>query len=161
MDQTYRGSPDSRSPDRGEQSARRQKKKHSVGRIIGKIIGWFFLTVFTLCVIGVLTAGIFAKIFLTYVDTTLRPTLGIATAEEMQLALASTMYDKNGTAMLSLYDNGEETGGGNRELIEYKDLPKHLVDALVAIEDKRFWEHSGVDWIGTASAIKSDRKSVV
>ena len=155
MDQTYRGSPDGRSPDRGEQNARRQKKKPSVGRIIGKIIGWFFLTVFTLCVIGVLTAGIFAKIFLTYVDTTLRPTLGIATAEEMQLALASTMYDKNGAAMLSLYDNGEETGGGNRELIEYKDLPKHLVDALVAIEDKRFWEHSGVDWIGTASAIKS------
>lgn len=149
MDYNYQN----RTPDGGEAPARSgKKKKRSVVRIIGKIIGWIFLTLFTLCVIGVLTLGIFTKIFLTYVDTTLRPTLGIATAEEMQLALASTMYDKNGTAMLSLYDNSEETGGGNRELIEYKDLPEHLVDALVAIEDKRFWEHHGVDWWGTARA---------
>ncbi len=133
----------------------KKKKKRSVLRTIGKIIGWIFLTLFTLCVIGVLTLGIFAKIFMTYVDTTLRPSLGIATAEERALALASTMYDANGNVMLTLFDNSEETGGGNRELITYEDLPKHLIEALVAIEDKRFWEHHGVDWIGTASAIKS------
>ncbi|MDE7221375.1 MAG: transglycosylase domain-containing protein [Oscillospiraceae bacterium] len=152
MDQTYNRSPDGRPPDRGEQPARQKKKKVSVGRIIGKTIGWIFLTVFTLGVIGVLTMGIFAKIFLTYVDTTLRPSLGEVVSEEMSLALTSTMYDKNGNVMLTLYDNGEETGGGNRELIEYSDLPKHLIDALVAIEDKRFWEHNGVDWWGTARA---------
>ncbi len=140
----------------GEASARhRKKKKRSAGRIIAKTIGWIFLTLFTLLVIGVLTLGIFARIFMTYVDTTLRPSLGIATAEERELALASTMYDANGAAMLTLFDNSEETGGGNRELIEFGDLPQHLIDALVAIEDKRFWEHRGVDWIGTASAIKS------
>ena len=152
MDQTYNGNPDNRPSDRDGQPVRqRKKKKVSVGRIILKTIGWIFLTVFTLCVIGVLTMGIFAKIFLTYVDTTLRPSLGEIVSEESSLALASTMYDKNGTPMLTLYDN-RVAAGGNRELVEYKDLPEHLVNALVAIEDKRFWQHNGVDWWGTARA---------
>ena len=152
MDQTYNGNPDNRPPDRDGQPVRQKKKKKvSVGRIILKTIGWIFLTVFTLGVIGVLTMGIFAKIFLTYVDTTLRPSLGEIVSEESSLALASTMYDKNGTAMLTLYDN-RVAAGGNRELVTYQDLPEHLVHALVAIEDKRFWEHNGVDWWGTARA---------
>lgn len=33
----------------------------------------------------------------------------------------------------------------NRSAVKYKDLPKHLVDALVATEDERFYEHSGID----------------
>ena len=152
MDQTYNGTPDNRPPDRDGQPVRQKKKKKiSVDRIILKTIGWIFLTVFTLGLIGVLTMGIFAKIFLTYVDTTLRPSLGEVAYEEMSLALASTMYDKNGAAMLTLYDNRVDTGG-NRELVEYRDIPQHLVNALIAIEDKRFKEHSGVDWWGTARA---------
>lgn len=155
MDQNYHynGRPDE--PYSQEPPARpKKKKKRSVFRIIAKTIGWIFLTVFTLCVIGVLTLGIFAKIFMTYVDTTLIPSLGEVTAEEMQLALASTIYDKDGKPLLTLYDNSEETGGGNRELVEYKDIPKHVVDALVSIEDHRFWEHNGVDWLGTAASIR-------
>ena len=34
----------------------------------------------------------------------------------------------------------------NRTDISFEDLPKHLVDALVSEEDKRFWTHSGVDF---------------
>ncbi|WP_033959114.1 transglycosylase domain-containing protein [Psychroserpens jangbogonensis] len=34
----------------------------------------------------------------------------------------------------------------DRQIIEHKDLPKHLVDALVATEDVRFYEHDGVDY---------------
>lgn len=154
MDHVYNGMPDAQTPPDGDQPSRqKKKKKRSVGRVIAKTFGWIFLTLFTICVVGVLTVGIFAKIFMTYVDTTLIPTLGMATAEERELALASTMYDANGNAMLTLFDNSEETGGGNRELIEYKDLPDHLVNALVAIEDKRFWDHHGVDWYGTGRAI--------
>ena len=33
----------------------------------------------------------------------------------------------------------------NRSEIKYNDLPKHLVDALIATEDERFYEHSGID----------------
>ena len=34
----------------------------------------------------------------------------------------------------------------DRQIIQYEDLPKHLVEALVATEDSRFYEHSGVDY---------------
>ena len=41
----------------------------------------------------------------------------------------------------------------NRVPVKYADLPKHLVDALVATEDERFYEHSGIDAKGTLRAI--------
>lgn len=43
----------------------------------------------------------------------------------------------------------------NRTMIKYSDLPKHLVDALVATEDERFYEHSGIDGRGTLRAAVS------
>lgn len=43
----------------------------------------------------------------------------------------------------------------NRTPVKYQDLPKHLVDALVATEDERFYEHSGIDARGTLRAISS------
>ena len=48
-----------------------------------------------------------------------------------------------------LYDsNGEEfakMGSQKRENIEYKDLPEVFIDALIATEDSRFYQHNGVD----------------
>ncbi|MFN0728434.1 penicillin-binding protein 1A [Polaribacter gochangensis] len=41
----------------------------------------------------------------------------------------------------------------NRTPIHFKDLPKNLVEALIATEDERFFEHSGVDFKATARAI--------
>lgn len=41
----------------------------------------------------------------------------------------------------------------NRTPILYKDLPDNLVKALVATEDERFYEHSGIDFRGLARAV--------
>ncbi len=43
----------------------------------------------------------------------------------------------------------------NRSQLKYSDLPKNLVQALVATEDERFYEHSGIDGRGTLRAIVS------
>lgn len=43
----------------------------------------------------------------------------------------------------------------NRSQLKYSDLPKNLVDALVATEDERFYEHSGIDARGTLRAVSS------
>lgn len=40
--------------------------------------------------------------------------------------------------------------------VEFGDLPQHLVDALRAREDSRFFEHHGVDWIGLGRAFLAD-----
>ncbi|MFN3640532.1 MAG: transglycosylase domain-containing protein, partial [Flavobacterium sp.] len=43
----------------------------------------------------------------------------------------------------------------NRTPIYFNDLPQHLVDALVATEDERFYKHSGIDARGTLRAALS------
>jgi penicillin-binding protein 1A len=41
----------------------------------------------------------------------------------------------------------------NRTPVDYKDLPQNLVDALVATEDARYYDHSGIDGIGFLRAV--------
>lgn len=45
------------------------------------------------------------------------------------------------------------SGAGNCIYVDYCAVPQDLIDAFVAIEDKRFWEHDGVDWLRTARAV--------
>ncbi|MEG1009169.1 MAG: PBP1A family penicillin-binding protein, partial [Clostridia bacterium] len=55
------------------------------------------------------------------------------------LKLTSFIYDKDGNEIGSLYDIE------NRVTTQYKNMPKHLIDAIVSIEDERFFKHNGVD----------------
>ncbi|WP_372524281.1 penicillin-binding protein 1A [Piscinibacter sp.] len=41
----------------------------------------------------------------------------------------------------------------NREWISLDRIPPHVVDALIATEDHRFWQHSGIDWRRSLSAV--------
>ena len=41
----------------------------------------------------------------------------------------------------------------NRTPIKFKDLPQNIIEALVATEDERFYEHSGIDFRGTTRAV--------
>ena len=43
----------------------------------------------------------------------------------------------------------------NRIWVDLEQIPKDLQKAVIAIEDKRFYKHKGVDWHGTARAIFS------
>ncbi len=40
----------------------------------------------------------------------------------------------------------------DRQWVRFDDIPENLVNAAIAIEDKRFYEHQGVDWITTVKA---------
>jgi len=40
----------------------------------------------------------------------------------------------------------------NRTPITYEELPQNMVQALIATEDERFYEHAGIDWKGTLRA---------
>src|SRR5262245_38979780 len=43
-----------------------------------------------------------------------------------------------------------------RKIIEYKDLPQSLVNAITSIEDRQFFEHSGINWRGIFRALYRD-----
>ncbi|HYD09735.1 MAG TPA: PBP1A family penicillin-binding protein [Acidimicrobiales bacterium] len=55
------------------------------------------------------------------------------------LAESTRLFDAHGRLITQL--EAEE----NRENVSLSELPQHLLDAVVAIEDSRFWEHKGVD----------------
>lgn len=40
--------------------------------------------------------------------------------------------------------------------VSIKDLPRHIIDAVVATEDERFWRHGGIDYIAIARALLND-----
>jgi penicillin-binding protein 1A len=63
---------------------------------------------------------------------------------------------KNDLATQIISEDGETIGKifrQNRTPIKFKDLPKNLIDALIATEDARFYKHSGIDFRGTTRAV--------
>lgn len=63
-----------------------------------------------------------------------------------------------------VYQNGKEittlaNSSSNREYVYYDSIPQDLVNAFVAIEDRRFWEHNGIDVQGIARAFIKGLKS--
>jgi penicillin-binding protein 1A len=58
--------------------------------------------------------------------------------ENPESNLATEIISSDGVTIGKFYNE-------NRTPIKYEDLPKHLVNALIATEDERFYEHSGID----------------
>ena len=119
----------------------------------GRIAAGFFKVLGTLLLIGVVTAAFLACFGAVYIREVILPDAHVE-AQAYSTALASTIYYTDRTTgeaveLQSLY------GAENRVWIPYSEIPKNLINATVAIEDKRFWDHQGVDWIRTGKAVLS------
>jgi penicillin-binding protein 1A len=70
-------------------------------------------------------------------------------------------YQRDGTVTMVSADGVilQKLGPASRETITYDAIPKHLVDAFIASEDQRFYEHSGVDYRGIARAVLANVQS--
>src|SRR5688572_5433460 len=64
----------------------------------------------------------------------------LAQLENPSITLATEVYGDDGTMLGKYYKEK-----GNRSNVQYKDISKHVVNALVATEDERFYDHSGID----------------
>ncbi|HET7204977.1 MAG TPA: PBP1A family penicillin-binding protein [Terriglobales bacterium] len=58
-------------------------------------------------------------------------------------------YELEPELVTSLFDAEQRS---KRQLVKYKDIPKVMVDAVLAIEDRRFFQHSGVNFVRLAEA---------
>ncbi len=66
--------------------------------------------------------------------------------------LASVVIASDGTTELGRYF----AGAGNRVNSDYKNVSPHVIDALIATEDERFMDHSGIDFIALGrTAVKT------
>lgn len=112
-------------------------KKHPKLMLTIKII---VISIILLCIIG---AGVIAGLFFGMFGNDIK-----ITADALNIKTEnSVLIDLNGNEVATL--NGEE----NREVILLSEMGEYLPKAFVAIEDKRFYEHSGVDIARTLGAV--------
>jgi penicillin-binding protein 1A len=68
--------------------------------------------------------------------------------ENPQANLASEIYANDGTTLMG------KIYAENRSSVDFQDISKHVIDALISTEDIRFYEHSGIDAIAIGRAVK-------
>lgn len=119
-----------------------KKKGGSILKVLKKI-RWslIFLVVFWL---GVITTGSIVAYFgyNIWLDTEAFDVTRLYSSE------ASQILDSEGNV---IYKYGSDENG-ERENVEYDELPQVLIDAIVATEDSRYFEHNGFDVPRTARA---------
>jgi len=116
------------------------KKRHPAvsGLLYALRVLWGALKLIFIVLIfaGFIVGGLGAGLIYGYIVTT--PELS---ASDLQLTKFNTfIYDIEGNVIAELKRNE------NRVWIDYVDIPKNLINAYIAVEDKRFWEHKGVDF---------------
>jgi penicillin-binding protein 1B len=62
-------------------------------------------------------------------------------------------YELEPELVTALFDAEQRS---KRELVKYNDIPPVMVQAVLAIEDRRFFEHSGVNFVRTVEAVWGD-----
>ena len=72
----------------------------------------------------------------------------LAELENPNIIQASEVYGDDGTLMGKYYKEK-----GNRRSVGYNDISKNVIQALIATEDKRFYDHSGIDGKGVMRAV--------
>ena len=66
--------------------------------------------------------------------------------ENPRTNLASQIISSDGNILGKYYFDE------NRTPIGFDEIPVNMIEALIATEDERFYEHSGIDWLGTLRA---------
>ncbi len=114
------------------------KKQTKAVQDFSKYIRWFWIVFLG----GILT------VFLIFLITSIFGDLPDHTVlENPKTHLATEIISSDGETLGKFYLND------NRTPVGYDELPKHLIDALIATEDARFHEHSGIDARGTLRAL--------
>ena len=125
------------------------RKVTGIGHLLSRIL-------ITLVLIGVLCGCFCGIAFAMYVHIYINPSAQETAAEiskGLGLNLNSFIYAKESDSdEYTLYETIK--GKENREWVDSDKIPDTLKNAVVAIEDERFYKHHGVDWVRTIGAVK-------
>jgi len=137
-------------PDKSTSSSAKKDNKKvnmenvNIAKIVLKVITVIIVLAISLMfIIGSAAAGLVSGGLYGIIKTT--PKLDAKLFKSM--GFNSYVYDAEGNIIAEL--KKEE----NRVWIDYNEIPKMLINAYIAVEDKRFWEHEGVDFRRIASAV--------
>ena len=124
------------------------KRSESGAKKFFKGLGKFLLTVFSVLLVAGVVTGVSLSIYIIALAS--EPTGIDLKAKSMNQTSRIFIKDKKTgefTETRKLYATE------NRIWIDNQNIPKYMKQAQVSIEDKRFYEHNGVDWTRTLSAV--------
>ena len=104
------------------------------------------MLVFAVLLIGIAAAGVVGGMAKAWVDTC--PTLDLDKIGTQ--SQTSFIYDKNGDQI------AEFKGSENRIYVTYDEIPQTLINAVIAIEDARFYTHHGIDLKRIVGSLKNN-----
>lgn len=140
-----KNSKDTRPQTSGKNKKKKKKKKHT-----GLFVTFTFL--FCIFVAAMLTFIIVGTNVLDYATNFIDG--GIV------LNLDDYKDNQNQTSIMYAYDDNNNPvelarlhGEENRIWVDYDEMPENLLWAFICLEDKRFYDHSGVDWIRTIGVL--------
>jgi 1A family penicillin-binding protein len=123
-------------------SRRTRRKRNRHPRTAAVLSGVLGLTlVFTLLLSG---AGVVGGIAVASSWLDGLPSVDDPTA--FAVAQTTKVYSADGVLLANLYLE-------NRQVVELDQISPHLLDAVVAVEDERFYQHHGVDFVGLVRAV--------
>lgn len=122
-----------------QMKARRKRSFHRVGQLV-----------LTMVLVGVISICIVGSVLVVYMVNHFDADSYLPVLGEMSMDTRSVIYVQNAAGEWEPYHN---LLGGNSVWTDLNEIPVHLQNALIAIEDERFWEHDGVDWKRTAGAM--------
>ncbi|MDR0223222.1 MAG: penicillin-binding protein [Oscillospiraceae bacterium] len=112
------------------------------------VIGTTFLTLFLIIVITVCIVAVALTVYITQFAESM---YDVDLKGSVDLSLSSFMYayDKNAGDYVQIMQISADE---NRIWVDIEEIPQHAIDAVIAMEDKRYFAHAGVDWSRTVSA---------
>lgn len=81
-------------------------------------------------------------IFMSWIWATVYKDLpDVSTIKDMVFSQATVITDRNGTELYKLFEQ-------NRQYVPYEEISPTMINAIIAMEDQRYWDHSGLDAVG-------------
>ncbi len=139
----------------GKQGRKKQKEQlHSGAKKTTNLVNSVVLKVivFTIVIVGVLGGAAAIGIYKAIIDKA--PSIDNILETVVPVGYASIIYDQNGNEIQKL-----SVANANRIYLEYEQISPHMINAVVAIEDERFWKHNGFDMYAVMRAFVANIKS--
>jgi len=109
-----------------------------IGKTIHRVEKGFLITLAVISLVGGVVFG--------YVTAQIKNFSGIQNLKQFQVSLPTKLYDVNGELIAELFRE-------KRELVAYEDLPRNLINAFVAAEDREFYSHFGINPLAIVRAM--------
>ncbi len=130
-----------------------------IGRIFGVTLRWVLNVLLTVLLIGAITGiivGSALAIYIkNYVDTEVDESKFVLTETNQTTKIYYMDYEDRVNRVGTPVERVDQRlyGDANTLVASFNEMPQNLINAVVAIEDERFWSHKGVDWYRTIAAV--------